>query len=162
VYLPSWCEPNLQQLFSSFKEFQFEIFCRQTEQAHRSGNILFLPVDQMRFNQSLICCSGIITGGGFETPAEALHLGKKIMAVPIRGQYEQLCNAAALKQMGVVCLNGFEKDFAATFEKWINNPVIPIEDYRHSMQESLDYLFSIHEQVKTTGHLIKEFVTETI
>ena len=57
------------------------------------------------FNQSLIHCTGIITGGGFETPAEALHLGKKLMAIPIRGQYEQQCNAAALKEMGVSCQN---------------------------------------------------------
>jgi hypothetical protein len=32
----------------------------------------------------------------FETPAEALFLGKKLLVIPMTGQYEQECNAAAL------------------------------------------------------------------
>src|SRR5260221_2888800 len=115
VYLPSYCEPNLKRDFEPFNDFRFEIFCRETRQPHQSGNILFLPVDKKMFDQSLIYCSGIITGGGFETPAEALHLGKKIMAIPIRGQFEQFCNEAALKVVGVVCLKDTESDFNNTF-----------------------------------------------
>jgi len=32
--------------------------------------------------------------------AEAIHLGKKIISIPIRGKYEQLCNTAALEKSG--------------------------------------------------------------
>ncbi len=95
VYLPSYCEPQLVEIFSGFKEHQFQIFSRQSRQDRTVGNITFKPVDKSQFNQSLIHCSAIITGGGFETPSEAIHLGKKVMAIPIRGQYEQCCNAAA-------------------------------------------------------------------
>jgi len=153
VYLPSWCEPNLKQLCKPFRDFQFEIFCRQTKQSHQSGNILFLPVDKTRFSQSLIHCNGIITGGGFETPAEALHLGKKILAVPIRGQYEQQCNTAALKQMGVLCPDSFE-NFADKFDHWMNSPSLPAMDYSQGIQQSLNYLFSHHQQMKTSDSFI--------
>jgi uncharacterized protein (TIGR00661 family) len=46
-------------------------------------------------------CDIVVTAAGFETPAEALVLGKKLVVVPIEGQYEQACNAAALGRMGV-------------------------------------------------------------
>lgn len=149
VYLSSWCEPNLEKLFSPFKDFQFEVFCRETKLPHQSGNILFLPVDKKRFDQSLIHCSGIITGGGFETPAEALHLGKKIMSIPIRGQYEQLCNAVALEEMGVLCLKNTTEDFENIFYKWILSGPIIQNDYSNSIPESLEYLFSGNETMET-------------
>ena len=69
----------------------------------------------------MINCSGIITSAGFETPAEALFLGKKLLAIPIKGQYEQLCNAAALEKMGVACINEIDKNFISVFNKWIND-----------------------------------------
>jgi hypothetical protein len=53
------------------------------------------------YYKSLASCEGLITGGGFESPAEALYLGKKLMVIPMKGQYEQQCNAAALTDMGV-------------------------------------------------------------
>jgi len=36
-----------------------------------------------------------------ETPAEALFFKKKLMVIPMKGQYEQLYNAECLKQLGV-------------------------------------------------------------
>ncbi|MGK2862447.1 MAG: glycosyltransferase family protein [Chitinophagaceae bacterium] len=57
-----------------------------------TGNRTFLPDNKSFFNQSYNHCSGIITGSGFETPAEALHPRKKIITIPIRGQDEQQYN----------------------------------------------------------------------
>ena len=59
-----------------------------------------MPVNQRGFNDSMINAYGVITGAGFETPAEVLHLGKRLLVIPIKGQYEQLCNAAALEADG--------------------------------------------------------------
>lgn len=142
VYLPSYCEPELRQIFHAFPGFRFQIFSRQTSQPTMDRNITFLPVDTALFNQSLIHCTGIITGGGFETPAEALHLGKKIISVPIRAQYEQQCNAAALQQLGVLCLKTIDDNFAGHFDRWISNPAHPRVDYSNSIPQSLSYLFT--------------------
>lgn len=146
VYLPSYCEPELKKIFHAFPGFRFEIFSRQTTEIRQERNITFIPVDSSLFNQSLIHCTGIITGGGFETPAEALHLGKKIISIPIRAQYEQQCNAAALQQMGVLCLKTIDDSFPDHFEEWMNNKDVLRKDYSESIPESLDYLFSLKEK----------------
>lgn len=146
VYLPSYCEPELKRIFHGFPGHRFEIFSRQTTQVIKDRNITFIPVDSTLFNHSLIHCTGIITGGGFETPAEAIHLGKKIISIPIRAQYEQQCNAAALKQMGILCLKSIDESFTNHFEEWINSKEVIQRDYSRSIPESLEYLFSGKEQ----------------
>lgn len=143
VYLPSYCEPQLKKIFSAFPDFQFQIFSRQTQQPKTEGNITFIPVSNQLFTRSLVHCTGIITGGGFETSAEALHLGKKIISIPIRAQYEQQCNAAALEQMDVLCLKAIDEKFPAHFHQWINKQDHPKADYSKSIPESLSYLFSV-------------------
>jgi uncharacterized protein (TIGR00661 family) len=143
VYLPSYCEPQLIEAFGPLKDCHFEIFSRETNREKRIGNICFLPIDKKRFTKSLIHCSGIITGGGFETPAEALQLGKKLMVLPIRGQYEQLCNTAALERMGIPRLEKLDEHFRIHFETWMNQPDPCREDYSASIDDSLHYLFSL-------------------
>ena len=142
VYLPSYCDKELTVLFSKFKAHRFEIFSRQSVVVRDEGNIRFLPVDRHLFNKSLIQCTSIITGAGFETPAEALHLGKKIMAIPIRGQYEQCCNSAALKEMGVMTLPCIDDDFEQQFEKWQNEYKSIKMDYSKTIPQSMERLFA--------------------
>jgi uncharacterized protein (TIGR00661 family) len=142
VYLPSLCEPQLIKIFSAFSGHRFEIFCQHIT-PREEGNIRFLPVNKQLFNQSLINCTGLITGGGFETPAEALHLGKKIMCIPIRGQYEQQCNAAAIQKLGATVLAGIDDNFSQAFYKWIQAPAPGPFDFSRSIPLSLDYLFNL-------------------
>ncbi len=162
VYLPSYCEPQLTAIFQPINDCRFQIFCRDINQPKITGNITFLPINKTFFNKSLIHCTGIITGGGFETPAEALQLGKKIMAIPIRSQYEQQCNAAALKKMGVFCPDSLETDFNTTFEKWMNSPALPKADYGQSMQQSVEYLFSLYQKSNRKNKFVPELYTEEI
>lgn len=141
VYLPSYCEPQLVEIFSVFTDLQFDIFCGQVSAPKQLNNLRLLPVNKQAFNESLIHCSGLVTGGGFETPAEALHLGKKIISIPIRSQYEQQCNAAALQEMGVRVLKNIDDTFADQLEDWINNDERIQLDYSKSIPQSLEYLF---------------------
>lgn len=145
VYLPSFCEQQLKDLFTSFSSCRFEVFCRETTQPFHFRNIHFLPIEKNRFNKSLINCTGIITGAGFETPAEALHLGKKLMCIPIKGQYEQKCNAAALKEMGVFCIDSIKPDFEKQFMLWIESYQSLITNYNNSIDQCLEHLFYKHE-----------------
>mgnify|MGYP001551546601 CR=1 FL=1 len=145
VYLPSYCEPELEKAFHPIKDLRFEIFSHETRQPKISGNIHFLPVNKSLFNKSLINCSSLITGGGFETPAEAIHLGKKIMSIPIRGQYEQVCNAAALQNIGITVLKKIEEDFQQTFYDWLSKPNEIQIDYSNTIPNILERLFNIYE-----------------
>ncbi len=149
VYLPSFCEQQLKDLLKPLTDTRFEVFCRETKQPYQFRNIHFFPVDKIRFNKSLINCTGIVTGAGFETPAEALHLEKKLLCIPIKGQYEQQCNAAALQEMGVTCLKKISHDFEDQFIKWIQSPQNVQVNYRSSTDQCLEHLFS--EQEKPTN-----------
>jgi uncharacterized protein (TIGR00661 family) len=124
----------MEKYFHPLAPSRFHIFSWQTKNSKRSGNITFMPVDKTLFNEALINCSGIITGGGFETPAEALKLEKKLMVIPISGQYEQQCNAAALEQMGINKLDKLMMTLLV-FNTWHNQNLC--KKYDHSMKTSL-------------------------
>ena len=156
VYLPSYCEPQLRQLFQAFPDFRFEIFSKETRSIRQEKNISFIPVNKELFNKSLLSCTGIICGAGFETPAEALQLGKKILAIPIAGQYEQECNAAALEQVGVLCLPAIDKNFATHFTRWIENPSSIQKDYSNSVALSLEHIFSLQTIMQEHEDLLLE------
>lgn len=138
VYLPSYCQIELIDIFTKFPQQDFQIFSWQVNQRTEYENITFLPVSKEGFNKSLINCYGIITGAGFETPAEALYLQKKIMAIPIKGQYEQHCNGAALQQLGAVVLKDISDDFEDHFTNWMNNKTTTNVRYTHSAKQIVE------------------------
>ena len=56
------------------------------------------------------------------------------MVIPIKGQYEQQCNAAALEQIGVKKLDKLDNDFTDHFNRWIDSK--PVEMcYDHSTED---------------------------
>jgi len=128
VYLPSFQKHCLLKAFNKLSHINFHWFLENIESIRIEKNITYYPINQNLFNKSLLSCHGLITGGGFETPSEALYLGKKLMSVPIKNHYEQQCNASAMKQMGVKVLQDVGDDFAEVIEKWFyeknNNPKI--------------------------------------
>ena len=83
---------------------------------------------------------GLITGAGFETPAEALYLQKELMCIPIRGQYEQFCNAAALSGFGVPVLNSINpKNFHRKIVDWLSAPPLSYRQEVNNIPEMLQY-----------------------
>jgi uncharacterized protein (TIGR00661 family) len=140
IYLPACNRECLEDHFRAFPHTHFHWFLKGTKEVFREGNITFFPVDNELFNVSLMNCHGIITGGGFETPAEALYLGKKLMCIPIRGQYEQQCNAAALRQMGVKVLDDIDGYFATEISLWLNALPKEIKQEANQVSDTLQYL----------------------
>jgi uncharacterized protein (TIGR00661 family) len=149
VYLSAYQQHCIEHHFRALPHLHFHWFLKGTKEVFREGNITYYPISNDLFNQSLIDCQGIITGGGFETPAEALYLGKRLMCIPIRGQYEQLCNAAALQQMGVTILADADTDhFAADIANWIDSPLQNLKQEANKVPETLEYLVNLSD-IKT-------------
>jgi uncharacterized protein (TIGR00661 family) len=144
VYLPSFQKDCLENAFNKLPWLDFHWFLNDVKTKHTIGNISYYPVNQKEFNKSLINCHGIITGGGFETPAEALYLRKKILSIPIRKHYEQECNAAALKKLGVPVVYEAGDDFHLVIENWMNtdSPIPQIQ--ANTIPETLDFLFDTY------------------
>jgi uncharacterized protein (TIGR00661 family) len=119
IYLGQYDSSVIIEAIKEIKDFKFEIFCRKAKDVIVNQNYKILPISQELFTQSLLSCNGIITGAGFETPAEALYLNKKLMVIPLKGQYEQLCNAEALKDFNVAVVNNLGENFKHSFQEWI-------------------------------------------
>ena len=148
VYLPSFQKDCLEKAFNKLSDLEFHWFLNDVEFKHTVNNITYFPVNQKLFNQSLITCHGIITGGGFETPSEALYLGKKILSIPIRSHYEQECNAAALKKLGVPVVYEVGNDFDLIIENWLKMPVKYPEIQANNIPETLQFLFDTYNEPK--------------
>ncbi|QES88222.1 glycosyltransferase family protein [Rhizosphaericola mali] len=119
VYLPHYGNLALRDTFSKFKDVSFEIFSPFIFKPYEEENLKFFPIDNVGFSKSMIKSEGVITGAGFETPAETLYLGKKLMCIPIKKQYEQLCNAESLKSFGVPILGKIEEIDSNRFYSWL-------------------------------------------
>lgn len=144
VYLPSFQEHCLLEAFRKLKDLRFHWFLNGITEVTVKDNITFYPVSQQFFNESLLSCHGLITGGGFETPSEALYLGKKLMSIPIRNHYEQQCNAAALKKMGVMVLEDADAVFADHIVKWVHAPVLNAGVKANNIDETLQLLIDTY------------------
>lgn len=144
VYLPSFQQDCLENAFNKLPNLKFHWFLNGIQTKHTIRNITYFPVNQKAFNKSLINCEGIITGGGFETPAEALYLEKKILSIPIRKHYEQECNAAALKKLGVPVLYDVDDDFHLIIENWLDSPIQYPKMKANNIPETLRYLFDTY------------------
>jgi uncharacterized protein (TIGR00661 family) len=144
VYLPSFQQDCLEKAFNRLPNLSFHWFLDTIKTKYTDKNIIYYPVSQDYFNKSLINCEGIITGGGFETPSEALYLGKKILSIPIRKHYEQECNAAALKKLGVPVLYEVGDDFDLIIENWLDSPIQYPKIKANNISETLQYLFDTY------------------
>jgi uncharacterized protein (TIGR00661 family) len=112
VYLSAYKVEDLVNVFSKYKDFQFVIFSSQVNKpGWNNSNVKFRPANQSEFMYALLQCSGVITGGGFETIAEALYLNKPVLTIPIKGQYEQECNATAASKFP----NGYKGTLAPVY-----------------------------------------------
>lgn len=150
VYLPAYAAPVLEKIFNTLPGFAFHVFVRNSTQAVKKGNVTFFPVNKSLFDRSMTGCHAIICGAGFETPAEALYLRKKMLCIPTRGQYEQLCNAAALEKLGVACIKKIDAGFPALFHQWIESRQdVPVK-YGNSVPALMEKLFSVHASMEKT------------
>ncbi|MEO7310076.1 MAG: glycosyltransferase family protein [Chitinophagaceae bacterium] len=156
VYLPAFQQDCLLGYLHAVPDAHFHFFLPTVKEVYRQANITYMPVNNHLFNQSLLSCHGIITGGGFETPAEALHLGKQLMSIPIKGQYEQQCNAAALKQMGVLVLDDVKEDFAIQISRWLDMKHTPIVQEANDIKTTLQFLFETYPSKAETRRLEKD------
>ncbi len=122
VYLPAISDQNLVKLLQQVPNVRWEVFSKHTHHNYSVANVFVQPINNEKFNTSLASCSGLFTGGGFEGPAEALFLGKKLLVAPMRFQYEQQCNAYALKQFGIPVIWASTTNWIPIIKQFVAEP----------------------------------------
>ncbi|MEN6455774.1 MAG: glycosyltransferase family protein [Prolixibacteraceae bacterium] len=120
VYLPSYSDRQISIVLKKIPDIHWEVFSKHAQKEYLESNIHFSPVSFQSYTESLLNCSGLLCNAGFEGPAEAIFLGKKLCVIPMKGQYEQHCNAAFLKNMGIQVLDHFSNS-AMVLHEWITN-----------------------------------------
>lgn len=119
VYLPFSELPEILPQLQSFPECRFHIY-HGVQQAREEGNVRVLPFSREGFQRDLHRCEGVMCNAGFELASEAIHLGKKLLVQPVKGQMEQLSNALALTRLGYgTVTNRWAKSI---LREWIDLP----------------------------------------
>ena len=106
------------------------------------------PVNNQAFNKSLASYAGLLTGGGFEGPAEALFLQKKVMMIPMKGQYEQQCNALAASRLGVPVISEIDDQFVYHLNNWLCDDKKIIVDFPNETARVIDDLIKRYTRTK--------------
>jgi uncharacterized protein (TIGR00661 family) len=152
VYLPAYDDYFLANVLAGIKDVRWEIFSKSGNSFEYNAQVRIRPVNGAHFAQSMIHSSGVLCGAGFETPAEALFLGKKLIVVPMKGQYEQHCNATALARMGVTVLNGIHVksiEGIREFTEATNNNRI---DYPNQLDDIISHVFDLFAKLEVSGN----------
>ncbi len=64
------------------------------------GNVILKGFSEEGFVNDLASARAVLAGGGFSLMGEAVQLGKPMLAVPLKGQFEQTLNALYLQKLG--------------------------------------------------------------
>lgn len=144
VYLPSYDDKLLIKYLSRFPAVQWEVFSKHNKYPLKVKNVYIQPIHNERFIESMATSSGVLCGAGFETPAEALFLKKKLLVIPMKKQYEQHLNAAALKEIGVPVIKNLKPKNDEIIQSWLEHKQGIDVYYENNIQEIVDKILENH------------------
>jgi uncharacterized protein (TIGR00661 family) len=89
-----------KELVPSLKamKHRFVVYGLKRDEDH--GNVQLKNFSEAGFIEDLASAQAVITGGGFSLMTEAIYLGKPVLSVPIKKQFEQLLNGLYLEKLG--------------------------------------------------------------
>ncbi len=148
VYLPAYDDRRLIAKLSQFKNVKWDVFSKHNKKPFTSRNLSIQPIHNDRFVKSMASSAGVLCGAGFETPAEALFMNKKLLVIPMKNQYEQQLNAAALKDMGVPVIKSLKDRYDMVIASWIENDRRVEVNYPDRTREIIDQIIHKHAGVK--------------
>jgi uncharacterized protein (TIGR00661 family) len=119
VYLPAYDDEAIVAHLSHFDKVQWQVFSKHNKQPFTTKTVHVQPIENTAFVKSMASSEGVLCGAGFEGPAEALYLGKKLMVIPMTAQYEQQCNAAAIATLGVPVIKHLGKKYYDRINWWL-------------------------------------------
>jgi uncharacterized protein (TIGR00661 family) len=149
VYLPAYDDQFLVGLLEQIPEVKWEVFSKY-QNKNCPDHIVFKTINDVSFTQSLVSCRGILCGAGFETPSEALFLGKKLLVVPVKNQYEQQYNATALKSMGVPMIKKLSTSKTDKIKDWVASDYRVEISYPDITDRIINRIFEMYVEEKMT------------
>ncbi len=151
VYLPAYSDERIIKILTRAGHVDWQVFSKHSTHTYREKNVFIQPVNNEAFIESFINCTGVLCGAGFETPAEALFLKKKLMVIPMKGQYEQQCNAAALQALGVPVIKKLKAKHLDMIIAWTASALTVCMDYPDITESIIDEMISKHYDPEATA-----------
>ncbi|HEX5002416.1 MAG TPA: glycosyltransferase family protein [Bacteroidia bacterium] len=152
VYLPSYSDERIIKVLDKMENITWEVFSKRCTKKFEHNKITIQPIKQESFLKSIAASSGVLCNAGFGVASEALFLGKKLLVIPMKTQYEQMCNAAMLKSMGVTVIKKLRKKNIGKIENWIAKGAVAPVDYKDETEQILDMIIKNH-----AGHTVEHF-----
>lgn len=156
VYLPAYSDENIVNVLSKIKGVKWKVFSKETKKYYQKKNVYVKPIDSKKFEKSLASCKGILCGAGFETPAEAIFLKKKLLVIPMKNQYEQAFNAKALEELGVPVLKTLKKKHIPKIKNWIESDAKVVLEFPNETQQIVDHI--LYEYIEKENVAVLETI----
>jgi uncharacterized protein (TIGR00661 family) len=148
VYLPAFGDEKIICILSCFPDIEWQVFSKHSKEEYSREHITVYPIQNEKFLQSLATAEGVLCGAGFETPAEVIYLQKKLMVIPMKGQYEQQCNAAALKALGVPVLKNLKVKQVKKIQSWLSKDDVVRLQFSNQTEFIIDKIIKEHLKEK--------------
>jgi uncharacterized protein (TIGR00661 family) len=117
-------EIELLEVLGKFPSQPFHIYGYDKDQQH--GNAILKKRSTEGFLDDLASCRGVIASAGFSLISECMYFRKRMLMLPLAGQYEQIINAYYVQKLGLgissPALNAAAvKRFLSTLDKPISD-----------------------------------------
>ena len=120
VYLPAYDDKTLLKYLNQTRRCAMaNIF--ETAKNAITGRAMsrYFPVNNEAFNKSLASCEGLLTGGGFEGPAEALYLQKESIDDTYDRPVRAAMQCAGGIKTGRAGVQAIDEHFVHVLNQWI-------------------------------------------
>jgi uncharacterized protein (TIGR00661 family) len=98
VYQTSTSDSRLIEQLESARAYEFIVY--GLRRSARQANCTIKEFSETGFVEDLASARAVVSNGGLSLLGEALYLGKPVLSVPVRNQYEQVLNARYLEHLG--------------------------------------------------------------
>ncbi|MCU1282045.1 MAG: teichoic acid biosynthesis protein [bacterium] len=141
--------PTLQRLPGKF-------FVYGLKRDEELGNVTLKGFSEDGFVRDLASARAVLAGGGFSLMGEAVYLGKPMLSVPLKGQFEQTLNALYLQKLGYgeyhrELSQGAIAQFLERAPDYARNVAQHKQDRNRAILAKLD---SLIEEMKLKGRLV--------
>lgn len=152
VYLPFYHDKKIIKALSHFRGQKWIVFSKHSKKYYRERHIDVLPISAERFTEELATAKGIICGAGFGLTSEALFLGKKLLVVPMKKQFEQHVNSISLSNLGVDTIKSLKPNWRKKIKDWLDKDSAIQMLYPDNAQQVVDKIFSDFAQQLAVYH----------
>jgi uncharacterized protein (TIGR00661 family) len=141
-------EEQLREVLGKFGDQKFYIY--GFDKSEESGNCVFKKRSTEGFLADLAGARGVVASAGFSLISECLHLKKRMLLLPVAGQYEQIINSHYIEKLGLGIWS--EKVDEGTLARFLSQLDEPMPSDERILWPDNDRFFQILQETLNKLH----------